>query len=280
MSATELTKITYNEKECKSVLNKSGLADYAVNCYTGCAHGCVYCYARFASRFTHPGESWGSYVDVKVNAPQILARELKRKTPGTVMLSSVCDAWQPAETRYGLTRQCLEMLTAYHFRIRTLTKNALAARDLDILAGAEDVDFGVTITSLDPALCQVIEPTASPPEKRLELLRQAKEKGLTTYAFIGPLLPHLSDGEENITALLKAIKEVGVDYFYVDKLNLRYGVWPALLKLLREHRPDLITEYRKTFYEPASNASYIEGIYTRARQAADKLGIADRMTLC
>ncbi len=54
------------EVECRSILNKSGLADYAVNCYAGCEHGCIYCYARFATMFSHPSELWGSFVDVKV----------------------------------------------------------------------------------------------------------------------------------------------------------------------------------------------------------------------
>jgi DNA repair photolyase len=280
MAISTITNVKYTEKECKSVLNKSGLADYAVNCYTGCAHGCIYCYARFASRFTHPGESWGGYVDVKINAPQVLAKEVKRKSAGSVMLSSVCDAWQPAEEKYLLTRQCIEILLHHHYHLSTLTKSALSARDLDILASSKETDFGVTITSLDPVLCRIIEPLASPPDKRLDLLQQAKSKGLTTYAFVGPLLPYLSDSAENITALLKAIKNAGVDYFYVDKLNLRYGVWPALLKMLREHHPDLLEEYRKIFFQPAAHAGYADNLAERARQTAARLGITDRMKLC
>ncbi|HTY81987.1 MAG TPA: radical SAM protein [Dehalococcoidales bacterium] len=280
MAINSVSKINYVEKECKSVLNKSGIADYAVNCYTGCAHGCVYCYARFTSRFTHPYEVWGTYVDVKINAPEVLAKEIRRKAPGRVMLSSVCDAWQPAEPRYGLTRQCLEMLVRNKLEVSTLTKNQLASRDLDILAGAENIDFGVTITSLDKQLCRIIEPMASSPEKRLELLEKAKEKGLTTYAFVGPLLPFLSDSAESIKNVLKAIKEVGVDYFYVDKTNLRYGVWPALLKMLRERYPNLLEKYREIFFQPAANARYVEGIYKNARESAAKLGIADKLTIC
>ncbi|MGD0794087.1 MAG: radical SAM protein [Dehalococcoidales bacterium] len=280
MAISTITNVKYTEKECKSVLNKSGLADYAVNCYTGCAHGCIYCYARFASRFTHPGEAWGGYVDIKINAPQVLAREVKRKSAGSVMLSSVCDAWQPAEEKYLLTRQCIEILLHHHYHLSTLTKSAMAARDLDILASSKETDFGVTITSLDPVLCRIIEPLASPPDKRLDLLQQAKDKGLTTYAFIGPLLPRLSDSAENITALLKAIKDAGVDYFYVDKLNLRYGVWPALLKMLREHYPYLVEEYRKIFFQPAAHMGYADNLAERARQTAARLGITDRMKLC
>jgi DNA repair photolyase len=271
--------IKYNQVECKSLLNKSGLSDYAVNCYSGCGHGCVYCYARFATRFSHPREDWGSFVDIKMNAPQVLAREVKRKPAGHVMISSVCDAWQPAEKSCRLTRQCLEILLHYRHRVSTLTKSTLAGRDLDLLASG-DTEFGVTITTLDPKLAGIIEPGASSPEARLELLQSAKSKGINTYAFLGPLLPFLSDTEQNITALLKAVKDVRVDYFYLDKLNLRYGVWPALLKLLHRHYPALIPEYRKIFFQASAKAAYIDSLLSSTNAIARKLGMDDKMTLC
>jgi DNA repair photolyase len=270
--------IRYNQVECKSLLNKSGLSDYAVNCYSGCGHACIYCYARFATRFSHPREDWGSFVDIKVNAPQVLAKEVRRKPVGQVMLSSVCDAWQPAEKSCLLTRQCLEILIHYRYEVSTLTKNALAGRDLDLLASG-NAEFGVTVTTLDPKLAGIIEPGASTPQERLELLESAKSKGIRTYAFIGPLMPFLSDNEQNIAKLFKAVKDAGVDYFYVDKLNLRYGVWPALLKLFREHYPDMIREYRKIFFENAAKAQYITSLSSSVSTIARKLGMDDKMNL-
>lgn len=272
----ENTDIRYNQVECKSLLNKSGLSDYAVNCYSGCAHGCIYCYARFATRYTHPREDWGSFVDIKTNAPQVLAREIKRKPAGHVMLSSVCDAWQPVEKTTLLTRQCLELLLRYRFSVSTLTKNALADRDLDLLA-AGDAELGVTITTLDDRLAALIEPGASPPQERLALLQSAKSKGLKTYAFLGPLLPQLSDNEQNITALMRAIKDAGVDSFLVDKLNLRYGVWPALLKLLSKHYPALLPEYRKVFFEHAVRDVYKDNLSHTVYDIAEKVGISGKM---
>ena len=275
----ETSTVKYTQVECKSVLNKSGLADYAVNCYTGCAHGCVYCYARFASRFSHPRQDWGSFVDVKVNAPDVLTREVKRKPAGRVMISSVCDAWQPIEKEALLTRRCLEILLRYGHEISTLTKNALARRDLDLLSTG-NVDFGVTVTALDPSLARLIEPGASPPLARLDVLAEAKNKGIRTYAFVGPLLPFLSDSDANIMSILKAIKDIGVDYFYVDKLNLRYGVWPALLKLLHEHYAGLIADYRKVCFDYAAKAAYSEELASRVKQIASRLSLVDKMTLC
>ena len=151
--AEERCKIT--EVECKSVLNKSGLADSAVNCYGGCEHGCRYCYARFVNRFSHPGEPWGSFVDVKVNAPSVLAREVKRRKLGSVFMSSVCDGWQPIEANYHLTRQCLEILLSHGFPVTILTKNALAQRDLDLLKSKDSVELGATITTLDEDLSRL-----------------------------------------------------------------------------------------------------------------------------
>jgi len=268
--------VNYRRAVCKSLLNKSGLSDYAVNCYSGCAHGCVYCYARFVTRYTHPHEDWGAFVDIKENAPEVLAKEVKRKKAGHVILSSVCDAWQPVEEKALLTRRCLELLTHYRFSVSALTKNALATRDLDLLklGGGE---LGITVTTLDANLARLIEPGASPPEKRLEVLEASKSKGIKIYAFIGPLLPFLSDTEVNITGLIKAVKDIGVDHFYVDKLNLRYGVWLALLKLLKEHYPALLPEYRKIFFEQEAKEAYKDRLSQTVNNIAEKLEMGGKM---
>jgi len=269
------------EVECKSVLNKSGLADYAVNCYAGCEHGCVYCYARFVTRFSHPGESWGSFVDVKVNAPQVLAREVKRKRLGRVFLSSVCDGWQPRESRYGLTRQCLETLLHYRFPVSILTKNALAERDFDLLASSKDeVEFGVTITTFDESLRQLVEPGSSPSVERLKVLQEARRLGIRTYAFLGPLMPRLSDNEENLTQLFQAGKDAGVDYFYVDRLNPRFGVWPSLKGILQKHSPHLIAVYRKLLYDVGAREEYSGKLITSINSLARKQGLDDKIVLC
>ncbi|HOG47104.1 MAG TPA: radical SAM protein, partial [Anaerolineae bacterium] len=103
------------EIQAKSMLQKSGLpgAQYVVNPYVGCVHGCVYCYARFMKRFTGHNEPWGRFLDARVNAPELLRRELaRRRAPleGAVFLSSVTDPYQPPEARYRLTRGVREAL--------------------------------------------------------------------------------------------------------------------------------------------------------------------------
>jgi len=124
------------EIDCKSILTRSGIpvVDYAVNPYVGCQHGCAYCYAGFMKRFTGHREQWGQFVDVRVNAPQGLARQLKRAKPGTVSLGTVTDVYQPLERKYCLARGCLQALTPYDsFPTTVLTKSALVLHDLDVL---------------------------------------------------------------------------------------------------------------------------------------------------
>ncbi|HQJ09734.1 MAG TPA: radical SAM protein, partial [Deltaproteobacteria bacterium] len=98
------------EIQAKSILSKSKVHEYVVNPYVGCEHACTFCYARFMKRFTGHREPWGEFVDVKVNTPELLEKEIKRKRVGSVWVSGVCDPYQPLEERYRLTRECLKIL--------------------------------------------------------------------------------------------------------------------------------------------------------------------------
>jgi DNA repair photolyase len=139
---------------------------YAINPYVGCGHGCVYCYATFMKRFTGHKEEWGAFVDVKVNAAEVLARQLRRARPGNISFGTVTDAYQPLEKEYGITRACLEALVEYDFPVCILTKSALVLRDLDLIRRLKDVEVAFTITTPDDDVRRRFEPwprLASPP---------------------------------------------------------------------------------------------------------------------
>jgi len=184
-------RLGVREVQCKSALVDSGICDYALNCYTGCAHACSYCYARFMGRFHHPGEPWGGFVDAKVNSPEVLARQLRGRGlsgGGSVFMSSVCDPYQPAEEKFQLTRRCLAMLLEAGFEVHLQTKSALVQRDFDLLAGRKNVSLCETITTMDEDLAGEVEPRAAPPAARLETLRLAKRARIPVKAFVGPVL--------------------------------------------------------------------------------------------
>jgi DNA repair photolyase len=270
------------EVRCKSILSESGICDYSLNCYTGCVHGCSYCYARFMGRFHHPDQPWGQFVDVKVNGPEVLARQLgsrKLFSPGSVFVSSVCDPYQPVESEYRLTRRCVKLLLEAGFRVHIQTKSDLVRRDFDILAGQPNVSVCETITTLDEELSARIEPLASPPSARLETLRQAAEAGIAVKAFVGPLLPDLTDTDESIRRVFAALAELPVDEVYVDRLNLRWGVWPALKQVLTPLAPAALGRSREVLFDTHRGRAYDRTLRTVVRKAASQAGIESVLNL-
>ena len=261
------------EVRCKSLLNRSGIDDYSFNCYTGCANGCVYCYARFMQRFHPHDEPWGKFVDVKVNAAEVLTRQLRRLAPGSVFTCSACDGWQVVEERYRLTRRCCRMLLDAGFHLNVLTKSKLVLRDVDVFAG-RDVQLGVTITTPDQAVARLWEPKASTVSDRLAILREAKAAGLETAVMFGPLLPAISDTQEALCKLFGLAAEVGVDHIWTDALNPRPRVWPSVQALLRRRREDLLDLYRRVLFDSACRDRYLRELDGRIRQAAADAGVS------
>jgi DNA repair photolyase len=255
------------------------LGDYSLNCYTGCQHACVYCYARFMQRFHPHPEPWGAFVDVKTNSPEALVKQLKRARPGGVFVSSACDAWQPLERRYQLTRDCCRLLTDHGFGVHALTKNALVLRDLDVLRpGLSRV--GTTITTLDPRLARLWEPGASTVEERWSILDAAREADLETSVMFGPLLPYLSDGQDSLNALFERAAAAGVGIIWVDAMNPRPRVWPSVAQLLRREFPALHEGYSRMLHHAETRTAYMAALRERVRVAARRAGVEDRLAGC
>lgn len=267
------------ETRCKSVLNASKLGDYSLNCYTGCAHACAYCYARFMQRFHPHPEPWGRFVDVKANAVEVLERQLRRTRPGEVFVSSACDGWQPLEAERELTRGCCRLLLRHGFAVSALTKSALILRDLDLFAEG-DGRIGATLTTLDEGLRALWEPGAGSVADRLRVLEKARGAGVRTHVMCGPLLPYLSDGAREIEALLTALADRDVGWIWVDPLNLRPRVWEAVAELLRLHFSDLLPRYRAVLFDPTARAEYVAGLNARVRAVAERLRLTDRVAAC
>jgi DNA repair photolyase len=218
------------ETQAKAILSTSKVCDYALNAYTGCEHACSYCYARFMKRFTGHKEPWGEFVDVKMNAPDLLAVEIGKKKRGTVWVSGVCDPYQPLEGRYGLTRGCLEILARNQWPVRVQTRSPLVMRDMDILREALDFEVGLSVTTADDGIRRLFEPRAPAIEDRLRALEELHRAGVRTYAMIAPMLP----GAEGLAELLAG----KVDYVLVDRMNYGYGNWVYRAHGLEDGRSD------------------------------------------
>jgi len=264
--------VIVREVECKSVLNRSALADYCINPYIGCEHGCKYCYAEsYTRRFTKHTEAWGEFVDIKTNAPTILAREIKRKPKGEVYISSLTDAYQPLEQKHELTRKLLEILLKRQFPITIQTKSALVLRDLDLIKKFQERKIGFTITSLDDNIRKQFEPQSSSVEEKLHALDELHANGVKTYAFFGPILPYLSD--QNLQEYLHKIAHCGVDYIYVDKLNLKPGLWQILTDFMEKELPQMQTTWKNTLLR---KSNYYEDLKKKIDGICTEIGLECR----
>lgn len=205
------------EIQAKTILSKSQIYDYALNAYAGCQHRCLYCYAKFMRRFTGHREPWGAFVDVKINAPDLLAREARKKKKGGVWISGVCDAYQPLERKYLLTRRCLEILVDQGWPVTIQTKSPLVLRDLEILKRSADVEVGFTITTADEKVRRIFEAGAPPITKRVEALGILHAEGIRTFVMVAPLLPRA----EGLVDMLRG----AVDHALIDRYNYHYADW-------------------------------------------------------
>ncbi len=203
------------EIHSKSILSSSQVYDYVINPYVGCQHGCSYCYATFMKRFTRHKEPWGDFVDVKINAPELLRKEITKKKQGTVWVSGVTDPYQPLEKKYELTTECMEILVQHDWPVIVQTRSPLVLRDVDILKQSKKIEVGLSITTANEEIRKAFEPHAPSIKTRLKAIESLHRNGIKTYAMIAPILPEA----ERLVAML----EGKVDYIIIDRMNYRHS---------------------------------------------------------
>lgn len=228
---------------CKSVLSKSKLEDYSINPYRGCTHCCAYCYAPYILR---EKREWGSFIEAKVNAPEVLEEELKRNKPGNIFISSVTDPYNSLEEKYKITRRVLEKLINTKFSASIQTKSILILRDIDLLKKT-NCEVGMTITTFDENARKIFEPNASPSSERLEALKKLKQEGIRTYVFFGPILPFISD--LNLEETIKKFASARPDRVFADRLNIKHPAhWTKLKSVLEKNYPELVDKWQSVLF--------------------------------
>lgn len=199
--------VKIREVRCSTLLHRLNFGErpsteYTINLFRGCLHGCTYCYAP---SLIHDDRRWGSYVDVKINAPSILEKEIRRAKKDVVFLSSASDPYQAVEARYKVTRRCLEVLKKHDFPILILTRSPLVLRDIDLIKRFGWARVGFSISSVsDP----IYEPAVPKLESRLKALRRLNDQGVKTWVSLAPIVPKLV--LTNLDWLFKKLKEVRI----------------------------------------------------------------------
>ncbi|MFW5801668.1 MAG: radical SAM protein [Spirochaeta sp.] len=202
------------------------MARYRCSPYMGCEHGCVYCDGR-AEKYYVEG-SFDRDIVYRKNLPELLRKELPRlREYGPLSISSgITDAYQPVEARLGITRACAGILQHYRIPVTVLTKSSLAERDIDLWRKVQDQSsflLLMTITTLDEEIASVFEPGASSVASRLQTLERFKAAGCSVGVLAMPLMPGISDSEDDLRKLYSRLQQIGVDCIIPGGLTLRPG---------------------------------------------------------
>jgi DNA repair photolyase len=214
----------------------------SINPYRGCEHGCVYCYARPSHAYLglSPGLDFETKLFAKPEAAKLLAAELRRRgyRPSAIALGSNTDPYQPVERKLKITRAILEVLAAHDHPLTIVTKSALVARDLDLLApmaAKRLVGVFVSVTTLDRELARHLEPRAAAPHRRLETIRMLASAGVPTGVMFAPVIPALNDHE--MERVLEAAAGAGARHAGWVLLRLPHEVKALFREWLAAHAP-------------------------------------------
>ena len=221
----ELKKIT-----CKTALSNSSLPGlrYSLNPYRGCSHKCAYCYVPNVLRVER--ERWGEFVEIRENMPLVLSKELRRKKPGVVGISTVTDPYQPAEKKYKITRYCLEQLLLHDFPICIQTKSKLVIRDKDLISRFSNVELMVSIATMDDSERKLLEPCSSSIKERFEILEKFSDVKVKKSVFLGPIYPTVT--ADDISEMVSVLSMFNVSEIMIDKFHLKPGVLESVKKSL------------------------------------------------
>ncbi len=273
--------IEINVKAALTRVNNAYMPDmkWSLNPYRGCKHGCVYCYARYTHEFLEldPDAGFSQTVFVKRNLVQALRADLRRATwrREKVHIGTATDPYQPAEGRYQLTRGVLMVLRDQLTPAGLVTKNTMALRDAEIMLSlARKARFHIimSITTLDENLARHLEPDVPSPQQRLRVVQELSSIGVPVSVAAAPVLPGITDGEAQLTALFEAAYDHGADVAFHQTLHMYSASRATLFSYLRQHQPHLLEPYQRVF---SSGQNAPEAYRTRLHQRIE--GIRQRL---
>jgi DNA repair photolyase len=250
------------EVKAKSILRRHKkidswfLSHYGINLYRGCTHDCVYCDGR--NEKYQVGGEYGKEVSVKVNAIELLDRELdpsrKRKPMPRgfiIICGGVSDAYQPVEAKYKLARKTLELIYRHNYPVHILTKSTLVERDLDLLKKINRQAKSLvcfSFSSVNDEISKIFEPSVPSPSKRLKTIKRLKQAGIACGMYLLPVIPFITDTPKMMEHTLKKSQDAGIDFIIFGTMTLKEGVQKQyFMKMLKKHFPKLVTQYETTY---------------------------------
>lgn len=281
--------VEYHRLRSKELVNKFNGRPmpfgWTVNPFRGCEMACRYCFARYTHGFLGLDDrtAFERTIYVKDADRDRLVTELRRarRSGQIVAIGTATDPYQPAEGRFEVTRRVLEAARAVPgLHLSITTKSTLVSRDADLLreiSAASEVTVNLSITTVDAALARRLEPRAPRPDLRLRAMQELADGGVASRLFIMPILPLLTDGEDNLRALLQGAHDAGAIGAESNVLFLRPGTREIFLEFLAIDFPRLVPEYARLYQGSAyAPADYVREIEARVRRLADEVGLSSR----
>ncbi|MFE0763159.1 Rv2578c family radical SAM protein [Streptomyces smyrnaeus] len=267
----EFRGMTFHEVRARSLVNRVPGAsrmpfEWTVNPYRGCSHACVYCFARRTHSYLDldTGEGFDTQIVVKVNAPELLRKELSssRWRGQHIAMGTNVDCYQRAEGRYRLMPGILTALRDYANPFSILTKGTLILRDLDLLRSAAaiaDVGISVSVGFTDEELWRTVEPGTPAPQRRLDVVRTLSQHGIPCGVLMAPVIPFLGDSPAQLRTTVRAIAAAGATSVTPLALHLRPGAREWYFRWLHQHHPQLVRHYEALY----SGGAYAPKWYQR-----------------
>ena len=265
---------TVREERVASIISRNTSPDIpfdlSINPYRGCEHGCSYCYARPTHSYLDlsPGLDFETRLIAKVNAAEVLKRELSRRghAVSPICIGSATDAYQPIERGLRLTRAVLEVLCDCEHPFTITTKSAGIERDLDLISAAArrgQAQVCISVTTLDTGLSRRLEPRAASPQRRLLAVRRLAEAGVPVDVNLAPVIPFVNEPE--IEAIVAAAAEAGARAVHHTVLRLPWEVAPLFRQWLDQHLPDRAARVMARVQEMRGGKDYEADFATRMK---------------
>ncbi len=276
-----MAKVIFKEIAVKSALNKLKRRvpyGWDLNIYRGCQHGCQYCYAMYSHQYL---DSWAFFSEIyaKTNIVDVLEKELsspnwKREV---INIGGVTDSYQPAEAKYQLMPQILKLLIKYRTPAIISTKSKLILRDFDLidqLSRITYINVAETITTMDEEIRRKIEPFSSTSMERFEVLKEFRKTNASTGIHLMPIIPYITDSEENFDRLFRQASQCNVDYVLPGTLYLRGTTRNHFFTFVEKEFPEESEEIKSLYKTGGAGKEYKTELYKMVNRLRDQYNLS------
>jgi len=246
----------------KKVLSETNISigDYAINPYRGCEFNCVYCYSKKNKNLNN-----FSRIGIKINAPEILERELHYKNPKRVILGSITECFQYQELKYKLTEKIIKILNRFNIAYTILTKSHLIEKYLDLIAKNKKNEIYFTFNFFSNKIIRTLEKNSPLVSKRIEIIKKILKKNIRLRIHIGPFIPYLSLLEDIIKNLPEDIKEINVELYHGKMGNLE-----DLIKKIQEIDKDLSKKILDVYSDKKNYLNFSKNLEEEIKKYKEK----------